>query len=299
MSDGAKRAASRSPTQNERDRGLHLDQRVALAVALRDRLRLRHLGAGGHEQLVPAVLARVRVEEQLVVVVLVELARRQLPPHLLPGADHAALAQPELAPHLQHERVDDAHAAHAAHRAVEQLVVLDERAVVADPPAEGLGVGDPFLGLHTHQLAAGHDQVEGANGVRERAERDPRAVRGGGHHARDRLRVVAAHVREAEALRIEQRGSAPAPACLPGHGRAGGPRAAAPGACRRPRRVMPFSRSVSTRMPSVSATSDHAWPAPTARMLVPCCSARRTSCTTSSVEDGCSIWLGWHSWSRE
>ena len=131
----------------------------------------------------PTVLAGVRVEEQLVVVVPVEHAAGQVLTHLLPGTHHAPLTEPELAADLEHERIHDPHAAHAAHSPVEQLVVLDERAVAAEAVGEGLSIGDPVLGLHAHQLAAGHDQVERPDRVRERAERDPRAVRGRGHDA--------------------------------------------------------------------------------------------------------------------
>ena len=48
-------------------------------------------------------------------------------------------------------------------------------------------------------------------------------------------------------------------------------------------RASPF---VFMRKPSVSATSDHEWPDPTARAVTPASSARRTIATTSSIERG-------------
>ena len=132
-------------------------------------------------------------------IVALEHAVGQLAARPPPRAHDAPLAQPELGPHLQDERVDHAHAAHAADRGGEDLVVLLERPRLAVSCGERLRVGDARRRARPGPSSRGHDEVEGAHGVREGAELDARAVGRGRHHARDRLPVVAAHVAQRQA----------------------------------------------------------------------------------------------------
>jgi hypothetical protein len=87
---------------------------------------------------------------------------------------------------------------------VERRVVLDQRP--ARPRGgKSLRVGDSIRGLDPVELTARGDHIERPRIICDRAEADARAVRRGRYHAGHRLTVVAAHVRQCQAERIEVR----------------------------------------------------------------------------------------------
>jgi hypothetical protein len=153
---------------------------------------------------VVAVVARIRVDEQLEVVV----AGRDAPVHELvahsaPGGDPARLSEAKAGSHLEYDGVDDAHASHADERRCEQVVVAHELPSLAGR-VRSRGVGRAVARLEPHQTpAAGHD-VERAHEIRQRPVGQPGPVRGRRDHARNGLPVVAAHVRQRIARVPEQ-----------------------------------------------------------------------------------------------
>ena len=190
--------------------------------------------------------------------------------------------------------MDQAEHADAAHRGQEGPLVLDQAPRVTVGSGEGGRIGGAVGRLDPHHLAAGDDEVERAHEVRERPPAQAGAVRGGRDDAGDRLGVVAAHVRQREALAVERgvEGAHGRPAQHSHEPPSGGSGRSVPSSSS----TSPPSRSGSARKPSVSAMSDHAWPAPTRRTVVPSCSARRTSATRSSSEPGWTISRGRQRW---
>ena len=190
--------------------------------------------------------------------------------------------------------MDQAEAAHAHPRGVEEAVVLHEGAVGV-PGRVGLGVGRPVRRLDPVHRAAGRHEVERAHEVADRAEPDPRPVRGGGHHAGDGLPVVAAHLEQRPALGVELGVQLPQPDA----GAAAG----------QPRRlgVLPQQLGLERQRPGqplrarsgsppVSATSDQEWPEPIARTVSSFASASRTSSDSSSTDSGRQMRSGSQPW---
>ena len=148
-------------------------------------------------------IAQIRVEVHLAVPVSSEQRPvEQLRTNLLPRAHRPHLAQIELALHRERHGIDHAETAESDARGVEGDVVLKEGPAGSLRSERG-GIGDPVRRLDPEQPTARGDDVERACVVGDRAEAESGAMRGGGHHARERLAVKAAHVRQRQAKRVE------------------------------------------------------------------------------------------------
>ncbi len=149
-------------------------------------------------------LARIRVDEQLVVAVLAQhLAVNEVGPDGVPRRDRPHLLEAVGGLDGERHAVDDPEATHPDDRRVEGVVVLLDLAVGVGGGERG-GVGRAVGRLDADHLPVADHEVQRAHRVGDRPEGDPGPVGRGAEHAGHGLGVIAAHVRQRQPALVQR-----------------------------------------------------------------------------------------------